>query len=489
MVNPVRHQVDKAPSSGIAKVIDGGYCVGCGGCGALKSTSQTKAAMVWNTDRWVASLDRSDTETAVLDEVCPFSTSKNETEIGAELFSGDASFDTRVGYYLDSFIGYADAGSWRSKGSSGGLTSWICAELLNSNLVDGIAHVGGLARGDEEEPLFGYSISRSVAELKTKSKSQYYPVEISKVISEIRDTPGRYGIVTIPCVAKAVRLLQAQEPVLRERIVFVVGIVCGHMKSSHFAESLAWQVGVPPDQLAMVDFRVKMPNARASSYGFSAISKQMDGATPDVSTARMSELVGHDWGAGAFRLPACDYCDDVFAETADIVFGDAWLPEIVDDWRGTNVVVVRNKVLHEILVRGMNDHSVSIERTTIDRAAQSQAGGLRHRRDGLKYRLWLKDKEKVWRPRKRVNAANDHLSSHLRKIYQYRIKVSRLSHSLFQSALLSGDLNVYTDAMKLEMRRYKRLAYGSVFSRAIRKATTIMARVRRKVASFRQGVH
>lgn len=39
---------------------------------------------------------------------------------------------------------------------------------------------------------------------------------------------------------------------------------------------------------------------------------------------------------------ACDFCDDVFAETADIALGDAWLPEYVQDGNGTNVVVTRN---------------------------------------------------------------------------------------------------------------------------------------------------
>ena len=32
-----------------------------------------------------------------------------------------------------------------------------------------------------------------------------------------------------------------------------------------------------------------------------------------------------DWGMGIFKLGACDYCDDIVGETADISFGDAWL--------------------------------------------------------------------------------------------------------------------------------------------------------------------
>ena len=37
--------------------------------------------------------------------------------------------------------------------------------------------------------------------------------------------------------------------------------------------------------------------------------------------------------------PACEFCDDVVGETADMSVGDAWLPGYVSDWRGTSVVV------------------------------------------------------------------------------------------------------------------------------------------------------
>src|SRR3546814_19586796 len=60
-------------------------------------------------------------------------------------------------------------------------------------------------------------------------------------------------------------------------------------------------------------------------------------------------LVDGDWGAGFFQNRACDFCDDVVAETADIAFGDAWVEPYSSDGRGTNVVVVRSSALHAML--------------------------------------------------------------------------------------------------------------------------------------------
>ena len=61
---------------------------------------------------------------------------------------------------------------------------------------------------------------------------------MSGVLEEIRTSPGRYAVVGIPCFIKAVHLARAADPILRERIVYTLGLVCGHMKSARFAESL-----------------------------------------------------------------------------------------------------------------------------------------------------------------------------------------------------------------------------------------------------------
>jgi hypothetical protein len=59
-----------------------------------------------------------------------------------------------------------------------------------------------------------------------------------------------------------------------------------------FAESLAWQVGIAPHQLAAVDFRIKNPNRKASDYDFRALRS---GAN-DYVQRRTQALVGGNYG-------------------------------------------------------------------------------------------------------------------------------------------------------------------------------------------------
>ena len=95
-----------------------------------------------------------------------------------------------------------------------------------------------------------------------------------------------------------------------------------------------------------------------------------------------------DWGAGFFQNPACDACDDVVAETADVSFGDAWVEPYLlrlarhQRRRGPLPVV---HAPHR--TRRRADGRLALEPVDADFVAETQAAGFRHRREGLAYRL------------------------------------------------------------------------------------------------------
>ncbi|MFA0071448.1 Coenzyme F420 hydrogenase/dehydrogenase, beta subunit C-terminal domain, partial [Vibrio breoganii] len=97
------------------------------------------------------------------------------------------------------------------------------------------------------------------------------------------------------------------------------------------------------------------------------------------------------------------FCDDVFAETADVVLGDAWLPEYVHDGSGTNVLVVRSDDIFNMIEAAIEEGRVKLDGIKIERAIASQDAGIRHRKHALSYRLQLEKEKGNWTPPKRVN--------------------------------------------------------------------------------------
>jgi coenzyme F420-reducing hydrogenase beta subunit len=383
---------------------------------------------------------------------CPFSpAATNEDRLAAEQFPYALFADRNIGRFEAAYAGHALDSHFRSNGSSGGLTSWVAAELLRTDRVDGVAHVAPVdPRRDGR--FFAYRISRSIEELGAGAKSRYYPVELSPVLREIRDTPGRYAVVGIPCFIKAIHLLRRIDPIIRDRVTHTLGLFCGHMKSAAMVESFAWQLQAEIGQVRALDYRIKDETRPANWY---RAHLDLEGGT--IAEQDWWHLADGDWGAGFFQHPACDWCDDVVGETADISFGDAWVEPFSSDGRGTNVMIVRTKELAEMVEKARADGRLQLEPVDADFIARTQAAGLRHRRGGLAYRL-------TWRrrglgPRKRVEPSAA-LPLRRKLVYRMRYAIARWSHRMFRLARSLGMPGVYIIWARTVLRLYQSVTWS-----------------------------
>lgn len=357
-------------------------------------------------------------------EICPFSPeAANEDELSKWCFGEQQHRSKQLGYVLAAYVGHVMEGEFRETGSSGGMASWILTRLLRKGLVDAVVHVG--ARNRETDPcFFHYKISRNEEDILAGAKSRYYPVELSRVLEIIRSEPGRFAIVGIPCFIKAIRLLCRQDPILRERIIFTLGLFCGHMKSARLMESFAWQMGTSISELQCMDYRRKDPDRPARAYTAQFILK--NGETKSRDWWNMAD---GDWGAGFFQNSACNFCDDVVAETADVSLGDAWIEPYASDGRGTNVVIVRSSQVHQLVDEGIQQGLLKLDSVDDTFISRTQEAGLRQRREGLAYRLCWRKKGIV--PPKRVFPDSQTLSLRRKLVYRTRALITTWSHRVF----------------------------------------------------------
>lgn len=436
----------------LKKVVDGGFCTGCGGCAALDA----RIRMAFDEMQRLQAVLPEDGGSPAAARACPFADgTPDEDAIAAETFLAPGlTEDSRIGRHLATFGGWVEEGDFRARASSGGIGSWLQAELLHKGLVDAVLDVTAVDVPPGAAPLFRFTIARTLGDVRNNAKTRYYPVEMSEVIAQMRDVPGRYAVIGVPCFAKAIRLVARQDAVIAKRLRFVLSIVCGHLKSASFAQAIAWQMGVEPGQLTGIDFRTKLEGRKASRYG-ATVTGLREGEPVEV-TRPMEGLAGANWGHGLFKLKGCEFCDDVLGETADAVVGDAWLPAYDADPKGANVVILRDPVLLDLVTAAAAEGRLHLDPLSADEVAASQAGGLRHRRDGLAYRLWRADRAGEWRPKKRVAARRDHLDPHMQRIHRLRYDLGQKSHALFHAARKSGDLQQFLGAINPLIAAYDR---------------------------------
>lgn len=435
-------------------ILASGLCIGCGVClgtapGAQMDFDRYGQMRPVGPRGWLRGRHE-----AGFEELCPFSPfAANEDELAAHLFPSPHNSHALLGRYEAAYVGHAEEGSFRASGSSGGLVTWVAAELLSRGMIDGVAHVGALDGTGPGNRLFAYRISRSLETLRTGAKSRYYPVELSGVLDEIRKVPGRYAVVGIPCFIKAVHLACDQDPVLRERIAYTLGLVCGHMKSARMAESFAWQMQQDIGRVSAFDYRAKAPGRPANWYR--AEVTLADGTTRGEDWWSFAD---GDWGAGFFQHSACNFCDDVVAETADIVFGDAWREPYSSDGRGTNVVLVRSPALLPIIEAGIAEQRLALTEVDADFVVSTQAAGFRQRREGLSFRqTWVRPRV---RPCKRVLPGSLAIRKHRKAIYLVRYGISWWSHRVFWLARATRLPALYTAWARASLTCYHGLAYS-----------------------------
>jgi len=381
----------------------------------------------------------------------------NESVIAKDLYSevDEINYDERIGYYKSLFVGHVVEGDYRKKASSGGMGTWIFKELLEKKIIDGVIHVK--KNTDATSPiLFKYEVSRTIEEIQAGAKTKYYPVELSRVLELIKQNEGKYAVVGIPSFIKAVRLLSLHDHIIKERIVLTVGLICGHQKSSKFAEFMGWQVGINPGDLKEIDFRYKLDNCPADSYAIKMIG-EINGESKTIIRPK-DELKGQNWGLGYFKALSSDFTDDVFNETADIVVGDAWLPEYTEDSEGNNIIIVRNPTIDKLLTDAMQEKKLSMNEVGVQKIFDSQASHYRHTHDELAYRMHMGKMKRNWYPKNRVLESND-ISFFRAKVQNIRMEISIKSHLLYEKAVERKDLEYFTRKMGVLSYKYKLVYY------------------------------
>lgn len=361
----------------IDSVVKNDLCIGCGLC--AYSCPAKALEMKWNKYGFLIPelIGNCDSDESCI-SVCPFNPFpedevKTENELAEHFLQENIQYHPKIGKYINIYAGYAN--EFRLTSSSGGIATYIFSELLEQGIVD---YIFSVKESQKTNVYYEYSVTSSKAELLNASKTRYFPVTLGTVMLKIHELKGKVAIVGVACFIKAIRLTQVKEPVLKEKIPFLVGIICGGVKSRFFTEYLAGRAGVLKQHIEKPQFRLKDYKSTAGDYSFGCINKEEQ----KEQTIKM-RTVGDMWGTGFFKNNACDFCDDVTTELSDISLGDAWLPPYYNNGSGTNVIITRSKISDDLIQNGIKEGKLNIETLPQEHFLVSQQGSYNHRHTGL----------------------------------------------------------------------------------------------------------
>jgi coenzyme F420 hydrogenase subunit beta len=291
--------------SSIQSILRDELCTGCGLCGGICPTG----AIRMNT----TSLPRPEldedkcTGCGLCRKVCPGGGVRfaQLSQSGAGEHPGQVA---EVGPLLEARSGWALDDATRKAGASGGLATALARWMLTTGRIDAAVTVAGR----EEEP-FGVRafLARSEGQLRSGQQSKYNMAPMDEVVAQMLAAPGRYLVVALPCQVAGLRMAMRYRPVLRERIVALVGLLCGYAMDPGAAKQMCRKCRVRPSDVE------GFLGWRALDYPGSFAFRTRDGRVHQIE---LPEWL--DAGTARFSQLRCHLCPDGFARAADLSLGD-----------------------------------------------------------------------------------------------------------------------------------------------------------------------
>ena len=346
-------------------ILDADLCSSCGVCTGICPVGCLEMKDTPTGEYRPELINDACTQCGLCEKVCPFGSGPNEDRIATELYAGIYGIQktSRGGYVLESVCGGLSDQELRLQRTSGGLGVWLLAKLIESGTVDRVVSVRSCPDSDR---LFEFAEFSTPEDVFSSTRSCYYPVELSECLKKIRESSLRYAVVGVPCMMKAVQKARLLNKKLAENIAVTVGLVCSCQKTKHFAEYLIRKSDIDPRQAVGFSFRVKDGKTDADNCLMVRIN-MADGTEKTVLHEEYAKM----WSGGLFSMKACGFCDDHFAETADVALMDA--KHLVDP-QGTTVALVRTPLLRELLQQGIKSRELLVERISLQQALDCQNG-------------------------------------------------------------------------------------------------------------------
>lgn len=341
----------------LTQIVDGGLCHRCGTCVGICPTG----VLAVDGDDYprVKNLSAC-TDCDLCVKVCP-GDEFDFLGLHKQFHGKEGNLSDTHGSFLDSAVAYSTEPFIREHSTSGGVVSAILCHLLETKQIDGAVCI--TSDGDQlwkGKPI----VARTKDEILGAMKSKYAITPTNSVFAELRQIPGKYAVVGLPCQMHGLQKAMALDARLKERVVVSIGLFC-HAAIEHEAFRVIWET---------LGDRTKGAKRFVSRIGKHPGAPHLEQADGTLYPIYFGDRKGYKPSSLEvlnilYRLytpERCMTCFDGLAEFADISVGDPWLPapdSSVDWYKGWSFCLTRSERGREVyksLIDAGKLHSVSV---------------------------------------------------------------------------------------------------------------------------------
>lgn len=306
----------------IADVSAAYMCSNCGACSAICPAEAIDFRFSSGIGRLYATVDGDICfGCGLCRKVCP---SLDEQNLHA------AFSESCIGDVRDVFVGRCSDETFFRNAQSGGACSATISHLFDTGEIEA-AVVCEMQAGNP--PTVKARLITGTEDIYKTQKSCYTPVEILSVLK----SAGQYksiAVVGLPCH------IQGLEALMRlgryENVRYRLGLICDRTLCNTIQDVFIRMSGQFPDYKIVWRHKLLNYNNLCLPYKTAPVS-----VTSEDKRIRVYPNTYRFWLKDFFTPPRCRVCHDKLNAYADIVFGDPWRMQGVDEQNGSSLVITR----------------------------------------------------------------------------------------------------------------------------------------------------
>jgi coenzyme F420 hydrogenase subunit beta len=352
-------------NSKIDNIVANNLCIGCGLCAYAGYT------MGFNKKRgqYIPNLKSESIDKNLAWEICP-GKGYDVVNEGSILFP-DQRYSLELGFYNSIRAVHSNSEEVLKNASSGGIMTELALYLLEEKLVDAIVSTNFYYT--KQGPRTQTKLISTRVDMLNSQGSKYIPVNMDKLILELKDFNGTVAFIGTPCQVAGVRYLQQYDESLNRKIRYVIANFCGGFKDYRNVDAIIKKYNFSKSKISYFRFR---GGGQPGSMAIKEISgKEIKLPYPDY----MSET-------GFPKHKRCKLCVDATGELADFSCGDVWLTDFLNDKFPWSVIIGRNTESEKIIKDLITKERISVKELTESQVIQSQKTNITSK----KYRLFSK---------------------------------------------------------------------------------------------------
>lgn len=359
------------PKFNIRSVVKSGMCTGCGTCAGLCPTGAISISLDQYRGLYVPQIQETKCNSCGICIHCCPGHGVNFKKFYLDMFNNEPD-DLVLGNYDKIYIGNATDSPIRYNSASGGLITASLLFALKDKIIDGAIVTRMSANNPLEPEPF---IARTPEEIIQSARSKYCPVPTNMILNQLLEQKGKYAFVGLPCHVHGIRKAMADNPDLNQKIIFILGLVCGHTDTLLMTEFILKLLEINPSDIKHISYR-------GQGWPGNMQIELRNGSSVSIPFTKYIAL--HD--IDMFTPPRCLLCHDTTNKLADISFGDAWGLGHGDD-QGLSIAITRSNDGIALLKNALSNDKLILEEVEAERIGKWRPTAFKMKRAAAKYLL------------------------------------------------------------------------------------------------------